>query len=233
MNFKLKKSEFDHFSDLASEWWLKNGKFKILHEIQPIRIKYIQNVINKKTLNKLSILDLGCGGGLVSEGLAKLGANVTGIDFIKDNINAAKIHAVKNNLKINYKKLNFENEKINSKFDVIVIFEVLEHLSNWKSFLEKIKLNLNPKGILILSTINRNLLSKFLTIDLAENFLKWIPNNTHTYHKFIKPEELDYILTRNNFTNINFEGLTYQPLKNKWQLSQNTSVNYFCNCKLA
>ena len=233
MNFKLKKSEFDHFSDLASEWWLKNGKFKILHEIQPIRIKYIQDVINKKIFNKLSILDLGCGGGLVSEGLAKLGANVTGIDFIKDNINAAKIHANKNNLKIKYKKLNFENEKINSKFDVIVIFEVLEHLSNWKSFLEKIKLNLNPKGILILSTINRNLLAKFLSIDLAENYLKWIPNNTHTYHKFIKPEELEYILTRNNFTNINFKGLTYQPLKNKWQLSQNTSVNYFCNCKLA
>ena len=165
--------------------------------------------------------------------MAKLGANVTGIDFVKDNINAATIHANKNNLKINYKKLNFENEKINSKFDVIVIFEVLEHLSNWKSFLKKIKLNLNPKGILILSTINRNLLSKFLTIDLAENYLKWIPSNTHTYHKFIKPEELDYILTRNNFTNINFQGLTYQPLKNKWQLSQNTSVNYFCNCKLA
>ena len=233
MNFKLKKSEFDHFSGLASEWWLKNGKFKILHEIQPIRIKYVQDVINKKTLNKISILDLGCGGGLVSEGLTKLGANVTGIDFIKDNINAAKIHANKNNLKINYKKLNFENEKINSKFDVIVIFEVLEHLSNWESFLKKIKLNLNPKGTLIMSTINRNLLSKFLTIDLAENYLKWIPNNTHTYHKFIKPEELEYILTRNNFTNINFQGLTYQPLKNKWQLSQNTSVNYFCNCKLA
>ena len=102
-------------------------------------------------------------------------------------------------LKLNYKKLNFENEKINSKFDVIVIFEVLEHLSNWKSFLEKIKSNLNPKGILIMSTINRNLLSKFLTIDLAENYLKWIPNNTHTYHKFIKPEELEYILIKNNF----------------------------------
>ena len=143
MNFKLKKSEFDHFSDLASEWWLKNGKFKILHEIQPIRIKYIQDIINTKTLNKISILDLGCGGGLVSEGLAKLGANVTGIDFIKDNINAAKIHANKNNLKIKYKKLNFENEKINSKFDVIVIFEVLEHLSNWKYFIEKIQSNLN------------------------------------------------------------------------------------------
>ena len=232
MNFKLKTSEFEHFSDLASEWWLENGKFKILHQIQHIRIKYIQDVINKKKLHKVKILDLGCGGGLVSEGLSKLGANVTGIDFVKDNINAAKIHAKKNNLKINYKTLDFENEKINSKFDVIVIFEVLEHLSNWKSFIEKIKLNLNPNGILIMSTINRNLLSKFFTIDLAENYLKWIPTNTHTYYKFIKPKELEYILMKNKFKNINFAGLKYNPLKKEWLLSKNTRVNYFCNCKL-
>ncbi len=232
MNFKLKKSEFDHFSDLASEWWLENGKFKILHQIQNIRIKYIQDVINKKKLHKIKILDLGCGGGLVSEGLSKLGANVTGIDFVKENINAAKIHAKKNNLKINYKTLNFENAKINSKFDVIVIFEVLEHLSNWESFIEKIRSNLNPNGILIMSTINRNLLSKILTIDLAEIYLKWIPTNTHTYHKFIKPKELEHILMKNNFKNINFKGLKYNPLKKQWALSKNTKVNYFCNCKL-
>ena len=232
MNFKLKKSEFDHFSDLASEWWLKNGKFKILHEIQPIRIKFIQDVINKKTLNKLSILDLGCGGGLVSEGLAKLGANVTGIDFIKDNINAAKIHANKNNLKINYKKLNFENEKINSKFDVIVIFEVLEHLSNWKSFLKKIKLNLNPNGALIISTINKNLISKFFAIDLAENLLNWIPKNTHNYHKFIKPEELEFFLSNNNFKKIKIKGMVYDPFKSSWKLNYNSKINYFCSCFL-
>ena len=232
MSFKLKTSEFDHFEELSRDWWLKNGKFKILHDIQPIRIKYIQDVINKNKLQKIKILDLGCGGGLVSEGLSKLGANVTGIDFIKDNINVAKIHAKKNNLKINYKILNFESEKINSKFDVIVIFEVLEHLSNWKYFIEKIKSNLNTNGILIISTINRNLLSKFLAIDLAENYLKWIPTNTHTYHKFIKPKELEHILMKNNFKNINFQGLEYKPLKKKWDLSKNTRVNYFCNCKL-
>jgi len=232
MNFELKKSEFDHFSDLASEWWLKNGKFKILHQIQPIRIKYIQDVINKQKLHKIKILDLGCGGGLISEALSKLGANVTGIDFVEDNINAAKIHAKENNLKINYKTLNFENEKINSKFDVIVIFEVLEHLSNWKSFIEKIQSNLNPNGILIMSTINRNLLSKFLAIDLAENYLKWIPINTHTYHKFIKPKELEHILIRNNFKNINFKGLKYNPIKKEWLMSKNTKVNFFCSCKL-
>ncbi len=232
MNFKLKKSEFDHFSQLASEWWLKNGKFKILHDIQPIRIKYIQDVINRKSLNKTKILDLGCGGGIVSEGLTKLGADVTGIDFVKGNINAAKIHANKNNLKIKYKTLDFENEKINGKFDVIIIFEVLEHLSNWKTFIEKIKSNLNANGKIIISTINRNLLSKFLAIDLAENYLKWIPINTHTYYKFIKPKELENILKKNNFKNVNFRGLEYQPLKRKWHLSKNSYINYFCNSQL-
>ena len=232
MNFKIKKSEFDHFSQLASEWWLKNGKFKILHEIQPIRIKYIQDVINKKKLDKMKILDLGCGGGLISEGLSKIGANVKGIDFVKDNINIARIHAKKSNLNIDYKMLDFENEKIRSKFDIIVIFEVLEHLSDWKSFITKIQSNLKSNGILIISTINKNLISKFLTIDLAENFLNWIPRNTHNYHKFIRPKELEFFLNQNNFKNISFKGLQYNPFKKKWILSENTNVNYFCSCFL-
>ena len=232
MNFKIKKSEFDHFSQLASEWWLKNGKFKILHEIQPIRIKYIQDVVNKKQLDKMKILDLGCGGGLVSEGLSKIGANVTGIDFVKDNINIARIHAKKSNLNIDYKTLDFENEKISSKFDIIVIFEVLEHLSDWKSFIKKIQSNLKSNGVLIISTINKNLISKFLAIDLAENFLNWIPLNTHNYHKFIRPKELEFLLNQYNFKNISFKGLKYNPFKRKWILSEKTNVNYFCSCFL-
>ncbi|MDC0232364.1 bifunctional 2-polyprenyl-6-hydroxyphenol methylase/3-demethylubiquinol 3-O-methyltransferase UbiG [Pelagibacteraceae bacterium] len=233
MNYKIKKSEFDHFSQLASEWWLKNGKFKILHEIQPIRIKYIQDVVNKKHLDKMKILDLGCGGGLISEELSKIGANVTGIDFIKENINMARTHAIKNKLNIDYKTLDFENEKINSKFDIIVIFEVLEHLSDWKSFIKKIQSNLKSNGVLIISTINKNLISKFLTIDLAENILKWIPLNTHNYHKFIRPKELEFFLNKHNFKNINFDGLEYSPLKRRWYLSKNTNVNYFCSCILS
>ena len=157
MEFKSKKSEFDHFSRLAGEWWAKNGKFKILHDIQPIRMKYIQNVINKKRLDKIKILDVGCGGGLISEGMSKLGAKVTGIDFVEENINAAKLHSSENNLNINYMVKDFEKEHIKSKFDIIVIFEVLEHLDDWESFLKKIKLNLKPNGALIISTINRNL----------------------------------------------------------------------------
>ena len=233
MVLKSKKSEFNHFSELAAEWWSKDGKFKTLHDIQNIRIKYIQDTLNKKKLNKVKILDIGCGGGLISEGLTKLGAEVTGIDFVKENIQVAKKHANQTFLKINYVVKDFEKEKLTSKYDVIIIFEVLEHLENWKFFLEKIKLNLKPSGVLIISTINRNLISKFLTIDLAENFLKWIPINTHNYHKFIKPEELKNCLINNNFKKIKFSGLHFNIFKKKWEIRNNTKVNYFCSCCLS
>ena len=232
MKNEKKNTEYEHFSTLANDWWSKNGKFKILHKIQPIRIKYISETLNKKNLNNTKILDIGCGGGLVSEGLTKIGATVTGIDFVKENISVAKIHAKKNNLKINYFVKDFEKEKINSKYDVIIILEVLEHLNNWEEFVKKIKLSLKKNGTLIISTINRNLVSKFLTLDIGENFLKLIPLNTHTFYKFIKPEELEQVLSSNNFENIKFKGLTYDALKLKWKISENTKINYFCSCKL-
>ena len=187
--------------------------------------------MNKKNLNNTTVLDIGCGGGLVSEGLSKIGATVTGIDFIKENIKVAKMHAKKNNLEIDYFVKDFEKEKITSKYDVIIILEVLEHLNNWEEFIKKIKLSLNKNGTLIISTINRNLVSKFLTLDIGENLLKLIPLNTHTFYKFIKPEELEQVLSSNSFENIKFKGLTYNALKLKWELSENTKINYFCSCK--
>ena len=232
MKNEKKNTEFEHFSSLANDWWSKNGKFKILHEIQAIRIKYILETLNKKNLNNTTVLDIGCGGGLVSEGLSKIGATVTGIDFIKENIKVAKMHAKKNNLEIDYFVKDFEKEKITSKYDVIIILEVLEHLNNWEEFIKKIKLSLKKNGTLIISTINRNLVSKFLTLDIGENFLKLIPLNTHTFYKFIKPEELEQVLSFNNFENIKFKGLTYDALKLSWKLSENTKINYFCSCKL-
>ena len=231
MKNEKKNTEFEHFSSLANDWWSKNGKFKILHEIQAIRIKYILETLNKKNLNNTTVLDIGCGGGLVSEGLSKIGATVTGIDFIKENIKVAKMHAKKNNLEIDYFIKDFEKEKITSKYDVIIILEVLEHLNNWEEFIKKIKLSLNKNGTLIISTINRNLVSKFLTLDIGENLLKLIPLNTHTFYKFIKPEELEQVLSSNSFENIKFKGLTYNALKLKWELSENTKINYFCSCK--
>ena len=231
MKNEKKNTEFEHFSSLANDWWSKNGKFKILHEIQAIRIKYILETLNKKNLNNTTVLDIGCGGGLVSEGLSKIGATVTGIDFIKENIKVAKMHAKKNNLEIDYFVKDFEKEKITSKYDIIIILEVLEHLNNWEEFIKKIKLSLNKNGTLIISTINRNLVSKFLTLDIGENLLKLIPLNTHTFYKFIKPEELEQVLSSNSFENIKFKGLTYNALKLKWELSENTKINYFCSCK--
>ena len=232
MKNEKKNTEFEHFSALANDWWSKNGKFKILHDIQPIRMKYILEALNKKNLSNTQVLDIGCGGGIVSEGLSKIGATVTGIDFVKENINVAKMHAKKKNLKINYFVKDFEKEKITYKYDVIIILEVLEHLNNWEKFIKKIKLSLKKNGTLIISTINRNLVSKFLTLDIGENFLKLIPLNTHTFYKFIKPEELEQVLSSNNFENIKFKGLTYDALKLSWKLSENTKINYFCSCKL-
>lgn len=232
MNIKTKKSEFDHFSSLAGDWGSRNGKFKILHDITPIRVKYIQEVINKSSLKKIKILDIGCGGGLVAQELSKLGANVTGLDFIEGNIKLAKENAKKNNLKINFKVEDFEKNKISSKFDVIIIFEVLEHLNDWEKFLKKIRMNMKKNGVLIISTINKNLISKFFAIDIAENLLKWIPTNTHNYYKFIKPEELEFFLSNNNFKKIKLKGLTFDILKFKWKLNKNTKINYFCSCAL-
>ena len=138
MSIKRKISEFDHFSGLARDWESKNGKFKTLHDIHQLRINYIKNILNKKKLNSLKILDIGCGGGLISEELSKLGADVTGIDFVKENIKFAKMKAKKNNLKINYFVKDLERESLSSKFNVIIIFEVLEHLEDWEEFLKKI-----------------------------------------------------------------------------------------------
>ena len=184
--------------------------------------------MSRERLNGLKILDVGCGGGLVSESLCRLGATVTGIDFVQSNIQIAKKHAIINNLKINYICGDIETTKINNKFDVIIMFEVLEHIDDWKIFLFKIKNNLKKDGTIILSTINRNLLSKISAILIAENILKWIPEGTHSYEKLIKPEEIKLELKKNNLSIKNFEGIYFNPILNRWSFTNNTAVNYFC-----
>ena len=228
MKTKLFNKEHDLFKSLSEEWWNENGKFKILHKIRPIRVKYILDQMNKKKLKNLDILDLGCGGGLVSESLSRLGANVTGIDFVKNNIEVAKQHSYKKKLKINYKYANIETLKIKKKYDLIIMYEILEHLDNWEYFLINISKNLKSKGILVISTINRNILSKFATIYLAENVLRWIPRGTHTYEKYIKPQEITNCLESKNFILKSLKGLVYNPIDMDWKLSNNTNINYFC-----
>ena len=232
MNIKSKNEEFALFKQLSDEWWNENGKFKILHQIKRHRMTYILDQINNRNIKNLKILDVGCGGGIICEPLARLGAKVTGIDFVPNNIKAAKIHSKKNKLKINYIYKDIEKSKLDAKFDIILMFEVLEHLDNWKKTIKNIKKNLNKYGMIIISTINRNLLSKLFAIDIAENILNWIPKGTHDYNKLIKPEELKIILTKENFHFNNIKGLVFDPLNREWKLSNNYMINYFCSANL-
>ena len=231
MNIKnLKNQEYQNFTNLAQEWWDPDGKFKILHQILPLRMRYILDNIDKNDdINNLNVLDLGCGGGLTSESLARLGADVTGIDFIKKNIEVAKKHAFISKLKINYLNKDLEKIKLTQKYDLILLLEVIEHLEDWPSLIKKISQSLKPKGKLIISTINKTILSKIFAIQIAENILGWVPKNTHTYKKFINPEELKRILKNNDLLFLNIMGMNYNPILREWKLNKNSYfINYFC-----
>ena len=231
MNFKSKNREHKLFESLSSEWWNEDGKFKILHKILPLRMKYIVDQINIDKISNLKILDIGCGGGLICESLCKLGASVTGMDFVKKNIIVAKNHSKENGLKISYLCKDIERDNINFKYDIIIMFEVLEHLDDWEIFLFKIKKNLNKNGIIIISTINRNLVSKFTALFLAEEILKWVPKGTHKFKKLIKPKELDNVLNKLNFVKQDINGMVFNPLSLEWEFSKSTAINYFCTYK--
>ena len=211
-----------------NEWWDINGNYKILHKINPLRLDFIINNFNKP-LNNKKVLDIACGGCLISELLSKKKANVTGIDENIYNIKQAKNHAKISSLKINYlnKSLNSFNKKNKQKYDLILCLEVLEHVENVEESLEIISKLLKTNGTLILSTINRNLKSLIFAKMFGEYILNWIPIGTHQYKKFLKPEEIIQIfkLKKINFKKI--KGMEFNPVLNKWFLSNNTNINYF------
>ena len=233
--------EYNNFKSFANQWWDENGKFSVLHKINPIRINYILKQIskiknqkskNKNYLNKIKIIDVGCGGGLVCEPLARLGAKVSGLDFVKKNIQVAKKHAFNENLNINYFVSDINNIKLNERYDIILLLEVIEHIDNWKKIINKLNYCLKPGGIIIISSINRNLLSAVMALFVAEKILKWIPRGTHNYNKLIKPSELINTLKKNKFKTIDLTGMTYNPVTREWYLSKNnTLVNYFCTAQ--
>jgi 2-polyprenyl-6-hydroxyphenyl methylase/3-demethylubiquinone-9 3-methyltransferase len=231
----VNKDEIEKFSKLADEWWDTNGKFKPLHMFNPVRIEYILEITlayfkidkNKKNpLKNLDILDIGCGGGLISEPMTRLGAGVTGVDASDKNISVAKAHAEKNNLNINY--LNGTPESLDSKnkFDIILNLEVVEHVENLDLYLESCFRLLKPKGIMFTATLNRTLTSYIKAIVGAEYILRWLPIGTHDWNKFIKPEELEKKLTRLNFLMLDSTGLNFNPFLQVWNRSKNLSVNY-------
>ena len=230
---KSKNQEYNNFASIAKEWWEPDGKFKILHKILPIRIEYILNKIDYNKIKNLEILDLGCGGGLTCEPLARLGASVTGIDFVKENIKIAKNHAIQSNLNISYIHNDLDSISIKKKYDLILILEVLEHLDNWALLIKKIKKNLKPRGKVVFSTINKTQLAKITSIFIAEYILNWVPKNTHDYNKLIKPKDLIKVLKKNNFKIKNIAGMNFNPLTQEWSLSKNFyPINYFCTAEL-
>ncbi|MBF86751.1 MAG: bifunctional 3-demethylubiquinol 3-O-methyltransferase/2-polyprenyl-6-hydroxyphenol methylase [Pelagibacterales bacterium] len=227
--------EIKLFNSLADEWWDEEGSMSFLHSMSEIRTKFIlEELTNKfqiknkhKILNDLDILDLGCGGGIASEPLCRLGGNVTGIDESENLINIAKLHSKRMGLKINYKCMDIENLiKLKKKYDVIVALELLEHVNNVEHFCELIIKLLKNDGIIILSTINRTILSKFFVIEIAENIIKKIPKGTHDYKKFITPEQLRAIFEKYTYEINNIKGMTWSPISNTWRLTRNTPINY-------
>ena len=235
MSTTINKEEIQKFSRLAEEWWDVNGKFKPLHMFNPIRIEYITENINKyfkitndkaNYLEGLNILDIGCGGGLISEPMARLGAKVTGIDASAKNINVAKIHSEKNGLKIKYLNTSPENFKEIEKFDVILNLEIVEHVENVNLYIKSCNKLLKKNGLMFTATLNRSFASYIKAIIGAEYILRWLPIGTHDWNKFIKPEELEKFLSQEKFSTLDIKGLEFNPFLSKWKKSNNLSVNY-------
>ena len=230
----VNKKEIDKFSKMADEWWDPEGKFKPLHKFNPTRIKYIkENIINNfklknkfRPLSGINILDIGCGGGLLSEPMSRMGANVTGIDASDKNIKIAKLHSKKNKLKINYLCSSPEKLKITKKFDVILNMEIVEHVEDIDFFLKSCSKLLKKNGLMFVATINKTLKSYIFAIVGAEYVLRWLPIGTHEWEKFVKPEDLKKILMKYDLSLNKLEGMNFNIIKDEWSISRDLSVNY-------
>jgi len=230
----INKEEIEKFSRIAEEWWNPKGKFKPLHKFNPIRISYIkENIINSfkiknldKPLKNLKLLDIGCGGGLLSEPMCRLGADVTGIDASEKNIQVAKLHAKKSNLNIKYLSTSPENFKTETKFDVILNMEIIEHVEDVNFFLKSCSSLLKEKGIMFIATINKTLKSYFFAIIGAEYILQWLPIGTHEWEKFVNPQDLINISKKYNLNLENLDGMKFNIFRDEWSLSSDKSINY-------
>jgi len=230
----INKKEIEKFSRIAEEWWNPNGKFKPLHNFNPIRIKYIKDNIIKdfnikssdKPFKNINILDIGCGGGLLSEPMCRLGANVLGIDAAKKNIEVAKFHAKKSGLNIDYRVASPEKLKTNIKFDVILNMEIVEHVEDINFFINESSKLLKKNGVMFIATLNKTLKSYAFAIIGAEYILKWLPIGTHDWEKFVKPNDLINISKKNNLIFKKLDGMKFNIMDNSWEISDNTSVNY-------
>ena len=235
----INKKEIEKFSKIASEWWNPNGKFKPLHKFNPIRIKYIkENIIKKlkiddkdKPFDKIDILDIGCGGGLLSEPMSRLGAKVVGIDASKKNIEVAKFHAKKNKLKIEYICASPEKLNAKKKFDVILNMEIVEHVQDVNQFIKESSNLLKKDGLMFIATLNKTFKSYIFAIVGAEYILSWLPIGTHDWNKFVKPKDLIAIGEKNKLKLKEINGMKFSLLNDEWSLTKDTSINYIAKFK--
>jgi 2-polyprenyl-6-hydroxyphenyl methylase/3-demethylubiquinone-9 3-methyltransferase len=228
--------EVERFSALAAEWWNPNGKFRPLHKFNPVRLAYIRDQVAArfgrdshaaKPFEGLRILDIGCGGGLLCEPMARLGAEVVGADASETNIEVAKLHAAEAGVTVDYRATTAEAlAEAGEKFDVVLNMEVVEHVADIDLFIAKCSEMVKPDGIMFVATINRTLKALGLAIVGAEYVLRWLPRGTHQYGKLVRPEELEASLGKANMRIIDRTGVVYSPLSDRWQKSKDMDVNY-------
>jgi len=228
--------EIEHFSRIADEWWDAQGKFRPLHKFNPTRLAYIREKIctafdreahAPSPLSNLRILDIGCGGGLLCEPLTRLGAEMVGVDAAPTNIEVAKIHAAQSGLDIDYRASTAEDlAQAGEKFDVVLNMEVIEHVGDVDLFVTACSAMVKPGGLMFVATINRTLKALALVIVGAEYILRWLPRGTHSYDKFIRPDELRQHIHRGGLTVIDETGISYNPLNGSWNRSRDMGANY-------
>lgn len=228
-------AEVAKFSKLSDEWWDPRGKMAPLHKINPLRLTYIRDAAcrkferNAKSLSCLSglrLLDIGCGAGLLCEPFTRLGAQVIGIDPSATNISAAKLHADKGHLSIDYRCTTVEEMDARERFDIVLAMEVVEHVNDVGAFIKRCAAMLKPGGLMVVSTLNRNWKSFALAIVGAEYVLRWLPRGTHDWSKFVTPAELERYLGDVNLSVTEQAGVVYNPLADKWTVSTDVDVNY-------
>lgn len=228
--------EVERFVRMAEEWWDPRGKFRPLHKFNPARLAYIRDKIclafdrdpkGRAPLADIRILDIGCGGGLLCEPLARLGADIIGIDAAAANIETAKIHAEQSGAQVDYRVDTAENMAVKGeRFDAVLNMEVVEHVANAPFFMQAAASLVQPRGLMFTATLNRTLKAWALAIIGAEYALRWLPKGTHDYNRFLQPQELETLLLRGGLTIIDKTGVTYSPCADMWRLSDDMSVNY-------
>ncbi len=229
-------SEVERFAALAAEWWNPNGKFKPLHKFNPVRLAWIRDHVAMRfgrdpraarPFEGLRFLDIGCGGGLLCEPMARLGAEIVGADAAATNIEVAKLHAAESSVTIDYRATTAEDlADAGEKFDVVLNMEVVEHVADIDLFIGKCADMVKPGGIMFVATINRTLKALGLAIVGAEYVLRWLPRGTHQYGKLVRPQELEAALGKARLTVIDRTGVVYHPLADRWQKSSDMDVNY-------